>query len=56
MQFAAIACLPAVATLAFEWITGVTPANSTRAAAGLIIGAAVATLVILPGNPGGDER
>ena len=42
----AIAALPTIATLVFEWTTGVTPSNTTRALAGLPIGAAVAWLIV----------
>jgi uncharacterized membrane protein len=38
--------LPTLATLAFEWTTGITPANWIRALAGLPLGAAVAWVVI----------
>jgi uncharacterized membrane protein len=41
----ALAGLPTVATLVFEWTTGVTPSNGIRFAAGLPIGVAVAWLV-----------
>jgi Predicted membrane protein (DUF2085) len=39
------ALTPTVATLAYEWTTGVTPANWIRAASGLCLGAAVAALI-----------
>ena len=42
----ALAALPAVATLVFEWTTGVTPSNAARAATGILLGAAVAWLAI----------
>ncbi len=42
----AIAAAPTVATLAWEWTTGNTPANAVRALAGLPIGAAVAWVVL----------
>ena len=42
---AALAALPAIATLLYEWTTGVTPANWIRAASGLSVGAAVAALI-----------
>jgi len=35
----AIAAVPTVATLVFEWTTGITPSNTIRALAGLPIGA-----------------
>jgi hypothetical protein len=37
-----LACVPTAATLAFEWSTGLTPANWIRALAGVPLGAAVA--------------
>ena len=40
-----ISVLPTAATLAYEWITGQTPSNWTRAAAGVPIGAVVAWIV-----------
>ena len=43
---AILAALPTLATLVFEWSTGVTPANWIRAATGLLLGAAAAWLVI----------
>jgi uncharacterized membrane protein len=42
----AIAAVPTVATLVFEWTTGITPSNTIRALAGLPIGAAVAWLIV----------
>lgn len=42
----ALAVAPTVLTLAYEWATGVTPANGIRLAAGLPIGAVVAWLVV----------
>jgi hypothetical protein len=41
----ALAVLPTILTLLFEWTTGVVPANWIRAIAGLPIGAAVAWMV-----------
>jgi uncharacterized membrane protein len=41
-----IAAAPTVATLVFEWTTGITPSNTIRALAGLPIGAAVAWLIV----------
>jgi uncharacterized membrane protein len=38
--------LPTLATLVFEWVTGITPGNWIRALAGLPLGAAVAWVVI----------
>jgi uncharacterized membrane protein len=35
----AAAALPAIGSLGFEWITGVTPSNATRAATGIVLGA-----------------
>jgi uncharacterized membrane protein len=43
----ALAAIPTVATLAYEWTTGTTPSNSIRAAAGACLGAAVAIVVLL---------
>ena len=40
-----IALIPTAATLVFEWTTGVTPANWTRALAGIPLGVAVAWAV-----------
>jgi uncharacterized membrane protein len=40
-----LAVVPTAATLAFEWTTGVTPANWIRALAGLPLGVAVAWAV-----------
>jgi uncharacterized membrane protein len=40
-----IALVPTAATLAFEWTTGITPANWIRALAGLPLGVAVAWAV-----------
>jgi hypothetical protein len=42
----AIAALPTIATLAFEWTTGVTPSNIVRACAGVPLGVAVAAIVL----------
>ena len=41
----ALAAQPAIATLVYEWTTGVTPSNWIRAASGLCLGAAVAALI-----------
>jgi uncharacterized membrane protein len=41
-----LAGLPTIATLAYEWTTGQTPSNWTRAAAGVPIGAVVAWIVL----------
>ena len=41
----ALAAVPTLATLLYEWTTGVTPANGIRALAGLALGAAVATVI-----------
>jgi uncharacterized membrane protein len=43
--FALVACVPAIATLVYEWTTGATPSNWIRAASGLCLGAGVALLV-----------
>jgi uncharacterized membrane protein len=42
---ALLAASPAIATLVYEWTTGVTPSNWIRAASGLCLGAGVAVLV-----------
>jgi len=41
----AAAAGPAVATLLYEWTTGVTPSNWIRAASGVCLGAGVAALI-----------
>ena len=41
----ALAALPTLATLVYEWTTGLPPSNAIRAASGLCLGAAVAALV-----------
>jgi Predicted membrane protein (DUF2085) len=41
-----VAALPTGITLAFEWTTGVTPGNWVRAAAGFVLGGAVAWRVV----------
>lgn len=41
-----LAVVPAAATLVFEWTTGVTPSNLTRAATGVVLGAAVGWLIV----------
>jgi hypothetical protein len=42
----ALAALPTVVTLAYEWTTGHMPSNTVRALAGLPLGAAVSWIVI----------
>lgn len=42
----AIASMPTIVTLAYEWTTGVTPSNIVRAFAGLPLGAAIALVVL----------
>jgi hypothetical protein len=42
----ALAVLPTLATLVYEWSTGVMPSHSIRAAAGVAIGVVVAWLVV----------
>jgi hypothetical protein len=42
----ALAAAPTIATLVYEWTTGVMPAHAVRAAAGAAIGAAVAWVVV----------
>lgn len=44
------AALPAAASLVYEWTTGITPGNGLRAATGVLLGAAVASLVIYEVN------
>lgn len=46
----AVAALPVAATLVYEWWTGTAPANLTRAASGVVLGAAVALLVVKAGE------
>jgi uncharacterized membrane protein len=41
-----VAALPTIATLAYEWATGVTPSNIVRALAGFPLGVAVAAIVL----------
>jgi uncharacterized membrane protein len=41
----ALAALPTIATLIYEWTTGVMPANWIRALAGLPLGAAIALVI-----------
>ena len=41
-----MAVAPSLATLAFEWSTGIMPPHAIRAAAGLVIGVVVAWLVV----------
>src|SRR5262245_47370415 len=47
----AVASIPAVASLAFEWTTGIDPGNIPRAITGVLLGAAVAVVVIAGGVP-----
>jgi uncharacterized membrane protein len=42
----ALAALPSLATLVYEWTTGVTPSNTLRFAAGIPIGVVVAWLIV----------
>jgi uncharacterized membrane protein len=42
----ALAALPSLATLVYEWTTGVTPSNALRFAAGIPIGVVVAWLIV----------
>jgi hypothetical protein len=48
-----VAALPTAATLLFEWTTGQTPGNWTRAVSGVPLGAAAAWIV--SGAPDGGE-
>jgi uncharacterized membrane protein len=41
----AVAAMPAIATLVYEWTTGVMPSNWTRAASGVCLGIGVAALI-----------
>jgi uncharacterized membrane protein len=41
-----VAILPTIVTLVYEWITGETPSNAVRAAAGAPLGAAAAFVVM----------
>jgi hypothetical protein len=41
-----LGALPTIATLAYEWTTGVMPSNSIRALAGFPLGAAIAAIVL----------
>jgi len=59
-----IGLVPNVATLLFEWTTGVTPSNATRALAGVPLGAAIGWIVVrsfdrpalVPSAPTGPAR
>ncbi|HVH25867.1 MAG TPA: DUF2085 domain-containing protein [Vicinamibacterales bacterium] len=42
----AVAILPTIVTLIYEWVTGDTPSNAVRAVAGAPLGAAVAFVVM----------
>jgi len=41
-----VAALPAIATLVYEWLSGVAPSNTVRAATGVILGMVTAWLVV----------
>ena len=41
----AVAAMPTVATLVYEWTTGVMPSNWIRAASGVCLGVAIAALI-----------
>ena len=43
---AIVSAIPTIATLVFEWTTGITPSNLVRFAAGLPLGAVVSWLVL----------
>jgi len=45
------AVLPSAGTLVYEWTTGFAPANGTRWAAGLLLGAIVAWVVVAASTP-----
>jgi len=49
--FALLACAPTIATLVFEWTTGVMPSNAVRAATGLWLGGGIALLVASHTSP-----
>jgi hypothetical protein len=49
------ASLPTALTLAYEWTTGITPANWIRALSGLVVGAAAAIVVMRAGAAPGRE-
>ena len=46
----ALSLLPAVASAIYEWTTGVTPSNLTRAATGVVLGGTVAWLLLNDGT------
>jgi uncharacterized membrane protein len=41
-----MAALPTIATLAYEWSTGIMPSNLLRAITGVVLGAAVALIIL----------
>jgi len=45
-MIAIVSAIPTIATLVFEWTTGITPSNLVRFAAGLPLGAVVSWLVL----------
>jgi hypothetical protein len=47
----AIAAVPTLVTLVFEWTTGKMPANAVRAGAGVVLGAGVMWLLATVVNP-----
>lgn len=51
-----LAALPTLATLAYEWTTGVMPGHAIRAAAGFPLGASVAIVVASALAPAGRQR
>ncbi|MGE5244597.1 MAG: DUF2085 domain-containing protein [Betaproteobacteria bacterium] len=51
-----LAAVPTAATLVYEWTTGIMPSNVLRAGSGLLLGAAVAVLVIGSLAPGAAVR
>ena len=51
-----LASLPTLATLIFEWTTGVMPSNPVRFAAGLPLGAVVSWIVLNPSTSLGVDR
>jgi hypothetical protein len=41
-----LALVPALATLVYEWTTGVMPSHAVRAASGVLLGGGVAAIVL----------
>lgn len=51
MRAVLLAALPTALTLAYEWTTGVTPGNWTRAVAGFLLGATIAWVTSVASTP-----